>query len=252
MHGRAAIPTMRCRSRDSPPPATGRPAWCQKKIRRCAKPCSGLRRELTAPNEQDEINSSLCHGFIFDFCGVEIDRSHRRGAHRQVRHDARLRPHSASRHGGGAGHRWLRACRRRGVVRGIRLRAGRQLSHRHVCRLSGADHDGNADAGHSASRDAVAVYAARRQGRRRRQLHEHTGLPRQCGGGRARRRRQSICRSRRQRSRRIYTAPRASVRRPSAPNGCKTQGPRTARQRRGLCSRPRPKRSGPCCSIRRR
>ncbi len=29
--------------------------------------------ELTAPNEADEINSSLCHGFIFDFCGVEVD-----------------------------------------------------------------------------------------------------------------------------------------------------------------------------------
>ena len=31
--------------------------------------------ELTAPNEEDEVNSSLCHGFIFDFCGVEIDRT---------------------------------------------------------------------------------------------------------------------------------------------------------------------------------
>ena len=30
--------------------------------------------QLTAPTEGDEINSSLCHGFIFDFCGVEIDR----------------------------------------------------------------------------------------------------------------------------------------------------------------------------------
>ena len=30
--------------------------------------------ELTPPTDQDEINSSLCHGFIFDFCGVEIDR----------------------------------------------------------------------------------------------------------------------------------------------------------------------------------
>ena len=30
--------------------------------------------ELTAPTEDDEINSSLCHGFIFDFCGVEVDR----------------------------------------------------------------------------------------------------------------------------------------------------------------------------------
>jgi len=31
--------------------------------------------ELTAPNEADEINSSLCHGFIFDFCGVEVDQT---------------------------------------------------------------------------------------------------------------------------------------------------------------------------------
>jgi 2-furoyl-CoA dehydrogenase large subunit len=29
--------------------------------------------ELTPPTAADEINSSLCHGFIFDFCGVEID-----------------------------------------------------------------------------------------------------------------------------------------------------------------------------------
>jgi 2-furoyl-CoA dehydrogenase large subunit len=31
--------------------------------------------ELTAPDDSDHINSSLCHGFIFDFCGVEIDRT---------------------------------------------------------------------------------------------------------------------------------------------------------------------------------
>ena len=30
--------------------------------------------ELTAPTEANEINSSLCHGFIFDICAVEIDR----------------------------------------------------------------------------------------------------------------------------------------------------------------------------------
>ena len=30
--------------------------------------------ELTPPTPDDQINSSLCHGFIFDFCGVEIDR----------------------------------------------------------------------------------------------------------------------------------------------------------------------------------
>src|SRR6202012_4500657 len=30
--------------------------------------------ELTAPDDADQVNSSLCHGFIFDFCGVEVDR----------------------------------------------------------------------------------------------------------------------------------------------------------------------------------
>lgn len=29
--------------------------------------------QLTAPSETDEINSSLCHGFIFDMAGVEVD-----------------------------------------------------------------------------------------------------------------------------------------------------------------------------------
>ena len=30
--------------------------------------------ELAAPNEADEVNSSLCHGFIFDICALEVDR----------------------------------------------------------------------------------------------------------------------------------------------------------------------------------
>jgi 2-furoyl-CoA dehydrogenase large subunit len=30
--------------------------------------------QLTPPDEADRVNSSLCYGFIFDFCGVEIDR----------------------------------------------------------------------------------------------------------------------------------------------------------------------------------
>ena len=30
--------------------------------------------ELLPPSDTDTVNSSLCHGFIFDFCGVEIDR----------------------------------------------------------------------------------------------------------------------------------------------------------------------------------
>ncbi len=31
--------------------------------------------QLTAPTDEDGINSSLCHGFIFDFCGLEVDRA---------------------------------------------------------------------------------------------------------------------------------------------------------------------------------
>jgi 2-furoyl-CoA dehydrogenase large subunit len=31
--------------------------------------------ELTPPDDKDRINSSLCYGFIFDYCGVEIDRT---------------------------------------------------------------------------------------------------------------------------------------------------------------------------------
>jgi 2-furoyl-CoA dehydrogenase large subunit len=31
--------------------------------------------ELTPPDDADHINSSLCYGFIFDFCGIEIDRT---------------------------------------------------------------------------------------------------------------------------------------------------------------------------------
>jgi 2-furoyl-CoA dehydrogenase large subunit len=30
--------------------------------------------ELTAPDDADHINSSLCHGLVFDYCGVEVDR----------------------------------------------------------------------------------------------------------------------------------------------------------------------------------
>jgi len=30
--------------------------------------------QLTAPTEADQVNSSLCYGFIFDICAVEVDR----------------------------------------------------------------------------------------------------------------------------------------------------------------------------------
>ena len=69
--------------------------------------------ELTAPNDADEVNSSLCHGFIFDICAVEVDRITAAAAHRQLRHDARLRPHPAPRHGRRPDHRRLRPGARR-------------------------------------------------------------------------------------------------------------------------------------------
>ena len=79
--------------------------------------------ELTPPTEADEINSSLCHGFIFDFCGVEVDRI--TGA---VRIDKYVTMHDCGRilHPGmvaGQITRRLRARGRRGALRGIRLRA---------------------------------------------------------------------------------------------------------------------------------
>src|SRR5271169_4238652 len=54
--------------------------------RHCARP------GLDAPNEADEINSSAAYGFIFDFCGVEIDRDTG-----QVRIDKYVTMHDAGR-----------------------------------------------------------------------------------------------------------------------------------------------------------
>jgi 2-furoyl-CoA dehydrogenase large subunit len=48
--------------------------------------------QLAAPNEADEINSSAAYGFIFDFCGVEIDRETGR-----VRIDKYVTMHDAGR-----------------------------------------------------------------------------------------------------------------------------------------------------------
>lgn len=47
---------------------------------------------LKAPTDADHINSSACYGFIFDFCGVEIDR-----ATGQVRIDRYVTMHDAGR-----------------------------------------------------------------------------------------------------------------------------------------------------------
>jgi 2-furoyl-CoA dehydrogenase large subunit len=47
---------------------------------------------MEAPNAADEINSSAAHGFIFDFCGVEVDRDSG-----QVRIDKYVTMHDAGR-----------------------------------------------------------------------------------------------------------------------------------------------------------
>ena len=96
--------------------------------------------QLTAPTEDDGINSSLCHGFIFDFCGVEVDRV--TGA---VRIDKYVTMHDCGRvlHPGmvaGQVDGRLRARARRGAAGGIRLRRRRRVHLRHVRGLPAADH----------------------------------------------------------------------------------------------------------------
>ena len=71
---RRAIPTTRCRSAASPPRRTGRPGTLAEDDQAIRETVFWTPPQLTAPTEDDGINSSLCHGFIFDFCGVEVDR----------------------------------------------------------------------------------------------------------------------------------------------------------------------------------
>jgi 2-furoyl-CoA dehydrogenase large subunit len=49
-------------------------------------------KELEEPDELDHVNSSLCYGFIFDYCGVEVDR-----VTGQVRIDRYVTQHDAGR-----------------------------------------------------------------------------------------------------------------------------------------------------------
>ncbi len=71
---RRTIPTIRCRSAGSPPAAHWSPGLIPEDAQTIRETVFWSPPELTAPGEHDETNSSLCHGFIFDFCGVEIDR----------------------------------------------------------------------------------------------------------------------------------------------------------------------------------
>ena len=102
------------------------------------------------------------------------------------------------------------------------------------------------DAADPAFRDALAVHAARRQGRRRGQLHEHAGLHRQCGRGCARRRGNRPAADAGEARGASYTAPRASTgdrraaQRPQSP-----RRPHAVRQRARPTLAARRKRSGP-------
>ena len=177
--------------------ATGRPALVPDDAQALRETVFWTPPQLTAPTEDDEINSSLCHGFIFDFCGVEIDRV--TGA---VRIDKYVTMHDCGR----VLHPGMVAGQ---ITGGFAHAVGAALYEEFAYAPDGAFLTGTfadylvptatevPDAGDPAYRDALALHAARRQGRRRRQLHEHAGLPRQCGRGRARRRRPSTCRSRR-------------------------------------------------------
>ncbi len=89
--------------------------------------------ELDAPNDADEIHAAAAHGFIFDFCGVEIDRDTGR-----VRIDQYVTMHDAGRIlnpalfdgqvlGGFCARRWC------GTLRGVCLQRGGQLLVGYLC-----------------------------------------------------------------------------------------------------------------------
>ena len=116
--------------------------------------------ELEPPTSDDRINTSLTYGFVFDMCGVEIDPVTYSRPRRPLRVDARCRPHPQSDDRRGPDARRLRARRRRGALRGIRLQRRRRVSVRHLRRLSGADRERN-----PRSRDS-APFNRRRRSRR--------------------------------------------------------------------------------------
>jgi len=59
--------------------AAGTAHWTPGALPEGMEPCvretgSWSPPELESPNEKDQINTSLTYGFVFDYCGVEIDR----------------------------------------------------------------------------------------------------------------------------------------------------------------------------------
>ena len=141
---------------------------------------------LGPPDDGDRVNSSAAYAFIFDFCGVEVDRA--TGA---VAIDRYVTAHDAGRR--------LNPALVDGQIRGAFAHAVGAALYEELA----YSEDGSFLSGTLADylvptacevpdplilhRDSPSpVTPARRQGRRRGQLHDHAGLPRQRRGGRAR------------------------------------------------------------------
>ena len=144
--------------------------------------------QLTPPGDDDRISGSGGLQLHLRFLRGRGGPPHRRRRHRPLRHHPRRRPPPQPGAGGRPDSRRLRPCRGRGALRGARLFRGRHLPLRHPRRLPGADRVRGARPAHPPPRFPDPGDAARRQGRGRRQLHDHAGLYRQRRGGRARRR----------------------------------------------------------------
>ena len=136
--------------------------------------------ELEPPTRDDRINTSLTYGFVFDMCGVEIDP-----ATFAVRIDRYVSMHDAG--------KLLNPLIADGQVHGAFVQGvAAALYEEFVYDANGSFLSGtfadylvptvtrDSEARNPAPGDAVAAHPARRQGPRRRQLHEHAGLHRQC------------------------------------------------------------------------
>ena len=203
--------------------------------------------ELTAPDEADHINSSLCHGFIFDFCGVEIDRTTL-----QTRIDRYVTMHDCG--------TILHPAMVDGQIRGGFAQAvGAALYEEYAYAPDGSFLTGTfadyllptaeevPDPLHLSHADAIAVHAARLEGRGRRQLHVDAGLHRQrgrrCNRGKGHRTAAGSGKAGADRARRRACAARRSSQlrrsRSTTAGSCAAR----AQQR----SARRPSGSGPCC-----
>src|SRR5262249_50341025 len=86
-------------------------------------------------NAADEVNGAAVYGFVFDFCGLEIERD----TGTQVCEPARRRANSEPGPVRRPRARWIRHGGRYGLARTARLWRGRRLRHRQPFGLCPAD-----------------------------------------------------------------------------------------------------------------